>query len=76
MEFLKNGSILTEFKTVETGAVVVSEPMTFYICLSTEDFEVAGKQLVGMSTKATLFLAIQGKKKCDTFIYKEKLYTI
>ncbi|MFT7352868.1 MAG: hypothetical protein ACI9XR_002659 [Flavobacterium sp.] len=76
MEFLKNGSTTTEFKTVKPGAVVVTDLITFYICVSIENFEVAGKQLFGMSTKAPLYLAMQGMKKGDTFSYNEKSYKI
>jgi hypothetical protein len=76
MEFLKNLSVSTDFKTVEPGAVVVTDSMTFYICVSIEDFEVDGKQLFGMSTKAPLYLAMQGMKKGDSFKYNEKSYTI
>jgi deoxycytidine triphosphate deaminase len=76
MEFLKNLSVTSECKTVEAGAVVVTDSRTFYICVSIEDFTVNGQELFGMSTKAPLYLTMQGKKKGDTFSFNEKSYSI
>ena len=76
MEFLKNLSVTTACKTVEAGAVVVTDSRTFYICVSIEDFTVNGHELFGMSTKAPLYKTMEGLQKDDTFSYNEKSYTI
>lgn len=76
MEFLKNLDVSKEFETIEPGAVVVTEKMTFYICVSIEEFEVDGSKLFGISTKAPLYLEMNGLKTGDTFSFNKQTYTI
>lgn len=76
MEFLKNLDVSKEFETIEPGAVVVTEKMTFYICVSIEEFEVDGSKLFGISTKAPLYLEMNGLKTGDSFSFNKQSYTI
>ena len=76
MEFLKSLDSLKVCDIVEPGAVVVTNKMTFYICVSIENFEVAGKDFFGMSYKAPLYAEMRGLKKESSFKYNETEYYI
>ena len=76
MEFLKNLDVSKEYEIIEPGAVVETEKMTFYICVSIEEFEVGGSKLFGISTKAPLYLEMNGLKTGDTFSFNKQTYTI
>lgn len=76
MEFLKNLDVSKEYETIEPGAVVVTEKMTFYICVSIEEFEVDGSKLFGISTKAPLYLEMNGLKTGDSFSFNKQSYII
>ena len=76
MEFLKNLDASKEYETIEPGAVVVTEKMTFYICVSIEEFEVDGSKLFGISTKPPLYLEMNGLKTGDSFSFNKQSYII
>ena len=76
MEYLKNISTTKVSEVVEPGAVVVTNKMTFYICVSIEKFEVEGTAFFGMSFMAPLYLAMRGLKKGAAFTYNESHYEI
>ena len=76
MEFLKSLDSSKVCDIVEPGAVVVTNKMTFYICVSIENFEVAGKDFFGMSYKAPLYAEMRGLKKESSFKYNETEYYI
>jgi hypothetical protein len=76
MEFLKNLDPSKVSEIVEPGAVVVTNKMTFYICVSIEKFEVEGKELFGMSFKAPLYAVMRGLAKGASFTFNETQYDI
>ena len=76
MEFLKSLDSSKICDIVEPGAVVITNKMTFYICVSIENFEVAGKDFFGMSYKAPLYAEMRGLKKESSFKYNETEYYI
>lgn len=75
MELLKNLKT-EESSVVEPGAVVVTDRMTFYICVSIEAFEVAGQALFGISTKAPIYASMRGLEKGASFSFNETKYEI
>ncbi|UQD55871.1 hypothetical protein [Flavobacterium sp. K5-23] len=76
MEFLKNLDPSKVSDVVEPGAVVVTNKMTFYICVSIEKFEVEGNEFFGMSFKAPIYAVMRGLAKGTTFKYNETEYDI
>lgn len=61
---------------VELGAVVETNNATFFVSASIEQFEVEGKEYIGLSTKSPLFLTMNGLKKGDVFEYNDLKYSI
>lgn len=76
MNYLKTISASKTSTIVEPGAVVVTDKMTFFIAVSSEKIEVDGEIIFGMSTKAPLFIAMQGLKKGDIFEFNGTEYHI
>ncbi|WP_331969629.1 hypothetical protein [Ohtaekwangia sp.] len=64
------------FTEAEPGAVVVTSLGTFFIAVSTEQFQVKNESFIGLSGKSPFFLAMQGKKAGDTFSYHGVTYSI
>lgn len=61
---------------VTIGSVVVTDRGIFYPSVSIERFNVAGKEIFGLSTKAPLFKLMKGKKAGEDFSYKKVNYHI
>lgn len=61
---------------VERGAVVVTDKRIFFIAVSSEEIEVEGEKIFGMSEKAPLYAQMRGLKKGDTFQFNNTHYTI
>jgi hypothetical protein len=61
---------------VERGAVVVTDKRTFFIGVSTEDIEINGVKIFGMSEKAPLYSHMKGLKAGDTFQFNTTKYQI
>ena len=76
MDFLKNLNSEKENTIVEPGAVVETDKLTLYICVSIEKFEVEGQTLFGISTKAPIYAAMRGLEKGATFSFNETEYQI
>ena len=68
------GNNVADFVTI--GAVVKTDSMTFYPSLSIEKFVVNGEELFGLSLKAPIYKEMKGKRKSQTFQYKETEYKI
>lgn len=60
----------------EPGAVVVTDKITFFICVSIEDVIVDKQKVYGISAKAPIFQVMRGKKIGDTFEYNKAEYKI
>ncbi|WP_418263188.1 hypothetical protein [Flavobacterium faecale] len=76
MEFLKTLNPEKESTIVEPGALVVTDKLILYICVSIEQIEVQGEILYGISTKAPIYAAMRGLKNGDNFRFNETEYQI
>jgi transcription elongation GreA/GreB family factor len=63
-------------ETVHLGSVVVTEQQRFFVSVSLERFKVDGVDYFGVSTKAPIYKAIEGKKKGDTAEVNGHKFTI
>lgn len=63
-------------EVVEPGAVVVTNQRTFFIAVSSEQIEIDGQEIFGISTKAPLYQVMVGQKKGGTFAYNGTEYKI
>ncbi len=61
---------------VERGAIVKTDQRTFFIGVSSEDVEVEGQKVFGMSEQAPLYALMRGLKKGDSFEFNKLRYTI
>ncbi len=61
---------------VERGAVVLTDQRDFFIAVSSEQVEVEGKKIFGMSEKAPLYAQMRGLKAGDSFQFNETKYKI
>lgn len=76
LEFLKTLNTEKLNTIVEPGSVVVTDKLTFYICVSIEEFEVDGNSLFGISTKAPIYVNMRGLEKGKSFQFNETVYQI
>lgn len=58
------------------GAVVVTNKGIFFISVSIEKFMIDGKNIIALSVKSPLYLAMRGLPKKSKFHYNGKGYTI
>ena len=58
------------------GAVVITNKGTFFVSVSIEKFTIDGKNIIGLSAKSPLYLAMRGLSKGSKFQYNNKAYTI
>lgn len=61
---------------VERGAVVVTDKRTFFIGVSSEEIEIDGVKIFGMSEKAPLYAQMKGLKTGDSFQFNGTKYQI
>lgn len=61
---------------VETGAVVITDKLTFFVSVSIEQFSVDGQGYVGLSVQSPLFQLMKGKREGETFTYNKINYLI
>lgn len=61
---------------VERGAVVVTDQRIFFIGVSSEEIEVEGTKVFGMSEKAPLYSHMKGLKQGDSFQFNGTKYQI
>ncbi|SHO63497.1 hypothetical protein [Algoriphagus zhangzhouensis] len=83
LEFLKSELAKLEsidwervHEVVDTGAVVVTDKRVFFVAVSTEEVEVNGSSIFGLSTQAPIFLQMKGKKSGDEFDFNGQHYKI
>ena len=74
--FLNSLNASKESTTIEPGAVVVTDQLTFFIGVSSEKVEVDGETFFGISTKAPIYANMVGLQKGDSFQYNETKYLI
>lgn len=77
MEFLDRMIIESEpHQAVTVGSIVKTNRLTFFPSVSIEKFKTDGKELFGISTKAPLFKAMNGKKVGETFSLSGEEYEV
>ncbi len=76
LDFLNKLRIEKLHDQVTIGSVVETDKMTFYISIGIEAFEVDGKEIFGISTRAPIYGAMIGKRKGDRFTFRGKDYEI
>lgn len=54
--------------TVHLGSVVITELQRFFVSVSIERFKVDGVEYFGISTKAPVYHAMEGKRKGESFV--------
>lgn len=74
--YLENLDWKGKNEEAEPGAVVATDKLTFFICVSIEDVMVASEKVYGISAKAPIFGAMRGKKTGDSFEYNNVKYSI
>lgn len=65
-----------EFTHVAPGAVVVTTTKTFFVSVSTEQFQVGLESFIGLSDKSPLYVAMKGKQKGENFDCNGTTYKI
>ena len=61
---------------VHLGSVVVTEQQSFFVSVSIERFKCEGKEYFGVSTKAPIYKAMEGKKKGESFVVNGRSFKI
>lgn len=61
---------------VTIGSVVETDKAIFYPSVSIERFDVEGKEVIGISRSAPLYMVMEGKRKGDEFSYNDVHYSI
>ena len=76
-DLLFNQKLSTEKSDeVTLGSFVETDRLNFYIGTALTEFEVEGKKIIGLSTKAPIYIVMRGKRKGDSFSYADKTYKI
>ncbi|TDG36350.1 hypothetical protein EZJ43_07440 [Pedobacter changchengzhani] len=76
LNYLNSMNVMEESKIVESGAVVVTDQITFFISVSSEKVEVDGEVFFGISTNAPIYASMKDLKKGSSFQYNETKYVI
>lgn len=76
MEILRSIDPENPATVVERGAVVVTDKRTFFIAVSSEELDLEGAKIFGMSEKAPLYGHMKGLKKEDSFSFNGMTYHI
>lgn len=61
---------------VETGAIIETNSLNFFIGYPTIPFEIEGKRYVGISAGSPIYSLMNGKRIGDTFQYSGTTYNI
>jgi len=65
-----------EYRQAEFGSVVETESGTYFISVSLGQIKVDGKSIFAVSALAPIFKAFDGKKKGDSFSFRDKSFKI
>ncbi|AWG23140.1 hypothetical protein FFWV33_17195 [Flavobacterium faecale] len=76
MDFLETLQPEKQCTIVEPGALVITDKLTLYICVSIEQIEVDGHTIFGISTRAPIYAAMRGLEKGQSFKFNETEYEI
>lgn len=61
---------------VETGAIIETDSLNFFIGYPTIPFDMDGKHYVGISAGSPIYTLMNGKRKGESFQYAGKSYNI
>ena len=61
---------------VETGAIIETDSLNFFIGYPTIPFDMEGKRYVGISAGSPIYTLMSGKRKGDSFQYAGTSYNI
>ena len=76
LEALEKLDAAEVLQTVQFGSVVITDQRAFLVAISVEEFEVDGINVLGLSTKAPLYLAMKGMRAGDQVGVNGVTYTI
>lgn len=76
MDKLKRISADEVHDNVHLGSVVVTEQQRFFVSVSIERFKCDGLEYFGVSTKAPIYKAMEGKKKGESFDVNGRAFKI
>jgi hypothetical protein len=65
-----------EYAKAEFGSVVVTDGGTYFVSASLGQVKVDGKTIFAISALAPVFKAFEGKKKGDSFSFRDKSFSI
>ena len=65
-----------ETNSIEAGAIVVTDKLTFFIAISCEKLEIEGQEFFGISINAPIYANMVGLQKGSSFEFNEKKYVI
>ncbi len=54
------------------GSVIITEAQSMFVAISLGSIKIDGKSYVAVSPSAPLYKAVAGKKKGETFMFREK----
>ncbi len=73
---LKQLHVEKTYDQVQAGCVVVTQNQTYFIAISIGALKVKGQQVFVISTQSPLYLVMAGKKKNETFVFRDQTNTI
>jgi len=76
MEVLRSIDPADAAHQVERGAVVVTDQRIFFIGVSSEEMQIDGQKIFGMSEHAPLYSHMRGLRAGDHFEYNKTKYVI
>jgi hypothetical protein len=76
MKMLNDLDLEKEYRSVEPGAVVVTDQRVFFISVSIEEVSVGDHKVFGLSTEAPIYAQMRGKVKGDSFTMNQHTYRI
>jgi hypothetical protein len=71
-----NALSFEQTNVVEPGAIVSVNGRCMIIGISKPQFEIDGRNFIGVSTEAPIYGCLKGKKTGDEFIFNERKFTI
>lgn len=67
-----NRITLTEHSSVKLGSVVKTDMMNYFISISLGEIKTDGEKFIAISTNSPIYQLLSGKKKGDTFSFRNQ----
>ena len=74
--FLNKIDVSRKYDSVMLGAVVITDVQNLFIAISIGELKIDNKPIFAISPLTPLFRAMTGKKKGETFSFRNKTFTI